>query len=74
MSERWLKAWSSAQQLTVNPWCTYLQALPEGEPWQRHVVLNGGDVTVEQWLSRRMLRQGRCHFCCRQVPVYGGCS
>ena len=41
------------------------QVIPDGQPWQRHVLLRGGGITVERYLSRRMLRPGRCHFCCR---------
>ncbi len=42
-----------------------LQVLPPGEPWQRRVLLKGSAITLEQWQARRMLRRGRCHFCCR---------
>ena len=45
-----------------------LQGLPPGEPWQRHVLLAGSSITIEQWLGRRMLRPGRCHFCCNAEP------
>lgn len=48
--------------------------MPAGEPWQRGVLLKalspaGGQfratgVTLERWQQRRMLRAGRCHFCC----------
>lgn len=45
-----------------------MQGLPPGEPWQRHVLLSRSSITVEQWLGRRMLRHGRCHFCCAAEP------
>jgi hypothetical protein len=57
------------------------QALPPGEPWQRHVLLKAptwdglSGATLEGWLARRVLRHGRCHFCCRWVVcgcVWGG--
>ena len=44
------------------------QGLAPGEPWQRHVLLAGSSIPVEQWLARRMLRHGRCHFCCNAEP------
>ncbi|KAL4437091.1 hypothetical protein ABPG75_004230 [Micractinium tetrahymenae] len=43
-------------------------ALPAGEPWQCRVLLKGSAVTLEQWEARRMLRPGRCHFCCKEAP------
>ncbi|PSC70602.1 hypothetical protein C2E20_5946, partial [Micractinium conductrix] len=45
-----------------------MEVIPDGQPWQRHVLLRGGGITVERYLSRRMLRPGRCHFCCRKAP------
>lgn len=51
-----------------HPLSALVQALGAGEPWQRRVLLSGSSITLEQWLGRRMLRRGRCLFCCSSAP------
>jgi len=43
---------------------TGLQGLPGGDAWQRQVLLCNSRISLDRWLSRRMLRHGCCHFCC----------